>query len=341
MTGDTIDDALDGGADLAAELRELADGQAPPMALDLDRARRVGRRRRRLRTGSVVAGCTAVVLAVGFAVPVLTGSGDGPAKEVAASRTEPAPPPEVDTTRSPLVASASFGWLPDSIVGVGYTMGAHGDTTMARGTGDLPPLIWLSTFDSEPERVPPNLGAEPVRVPTTVNGQPAYWITIDERDPLNAGDSYLRWRLADGHWAEIHAYYLDTPNLREVLLRVAADVIVEERAVPLPLRISGLPENFLIGDATLSRPAMTGNGEWALQLLYTVDGGSLVLDVWPHGTQETEGAACVTRNGLDACVRVNQPNAVGLDRIGGVQGLLGRITLLGMDEDDWTTHVVG
>jgi hypothetical protein len=335
MTGYTTDDTH-----LAAQLKELADAPAPPMTLDLDRARQVGRRRRRLRTASVVAGCTAVVLGVGLAVPALVGSGDR-APNVAASRTEATP--GIDTTRSPLVAYASFGWLPDSIVGVGYTMGAHGDTTVARGIGELPPLIWLSTYDSEPESVPQSFGSvTPVRVPTTVDDQKAYWLTTNERDPLNAGDSYLRWQVADGHWAEIHAYYLDGPDLQQVLRRVAADVAVGERAVPLPLRVSSLPESFLVSDAMLSRPALLGTGEWELQLAYTVDGASVVLDVWPQGAQpKPRGAACVTENGLDACAQVNRSNVPELDRIEGLQGLLDRVTLLGMDEDRWVTRVVG
>ncbi|PXY26532.1 hypothetical protein BAY59_17835 [Prauserella coralliicola] len=56
------------------KLKELAENPAPPMVLDIDGARRKGRRQRRLRAYSVVAGCAAVVLAAGLAIPAALGS---------------------------------------------------------------------------------------------------------------------------------------------------------------------------------------------------------------------------------------------------------------------------
>lgn len=322
---------------LAAELKELAEDPAPPMTLDLDRARVVGGRKKRLRTVSLIAGCAAVVVAIGVTVPAVVGHPDAvPPDHHAATP----PAVKVDTKRSPLVSFASFGWLPEPIVGVGYTLGSYGDTTVARGVGELPPLIWLSTHDREPE-VHDSFG-DAVKVPTTVNGRQAYWLTTNERDPLNAGDSYLRWRLENGDWAQIHAYYLDLPDLQQVLKRVASEVVAGERAVPLPLHITSLPENFLITDAMLSRPATSGGGVWELQLSYTTNGANVTIDVRPeNSTAKQNGGTCTTANGLDACVHVNRPNAAGLDEIGGAQGLLDRITLLGMDESKWTTEVVG
>ncbi|WP_228714342.1 hypothetical protein [Prauserella endophytica] len=97
----------------------LAETPAPRMALDIDGARRKGRRKRRLRAYSVVAGCAAVVLAAGLAIPAALGPDEQEATGM------------VDRQHNPLVAKASFGWLPEVITGVEYGVGAHGDYALA------------------------------------------------------------------------------------------------------------------------------------------------------------------------------------------------------------------
>lgn len=46
---------------------------------------------------------------------------------------------------------------------------------------------------------------------------------------------------------------------------------------------------------------------------------------------------CTKKNGLQACVAIDQPQAAGITS----QELLSRITLIGPDEAKWTTHVIG
>lgn len=327
MNGDNLD--------LAAELKEIAEDPAPPTTLDIDRARRIGGRRRRLRTASIIAGCAVVVLGIGIAVPSLVGR-ENTTQDKAATP----PAPEIDTRQSPLVAKASFGWLPDSIPDIGYGLGSEGDYTVAKGVvGEFPPMVWLSAHDREP-RVESPMG-KMVKIPTTVNGGKAHWLTTDERDPLNGGDIYLRWQAGNGKWAQIHAYYMDFPDLQQLVRKIAEDVVVEDRAVPLPLRISSLPENFLNLDMSLNRPAILSNSAWEVLLRYTVNGADVAIEVHPQGARALTGSVCTTANGLDACVLVNLPKAAGLDEIGGARGLLDRITLLGTDESKWTTRVVG
>ncbi|PXY27183.1 hypothetical protein [Prauserella muralis] len=333
--------------DLATRLRELAESPAPPMALDLDAAKRAGRRRRRFRVSAAAGGCAAVIVAASVVLPPLL-DGPSPAPQ-ASSPSDPARPP-VPTAKTaaganPMIAKAGFGWLPEVIRGVEYGVGAHGDYTLAIGDGQYPAMIWLAVYDKEPpaDRLG-EMGGEAVKVPTKVGDRDGYWVTVNPADPLNGGDSYLRWRTGDGRWAELNAYYLDIPDVRQTLLRVAEGVTVGDYPVPLPLRISGLPGGFHLADGLLSRRPSQDGVPWTMQLFYTVNGANVVIDVRPEGGGAPDGRGepvCTTENSLRACVRIDRPNAADLGSIGGAQGLLDRITLLGPDERDWTTTVIG
>src|SRR5437899_725107 len=62
----------------------------------------------------------------------------------------------------------------------------------------------------------------------------------------------------------------------------------------------------------------------------------------PHdGFATFRSADGIRENGLTGCVTVDRPQAADLEAIGGPQGLLDGITLLGPDEKFWTTHVIG
>jgi hypothetical protein len=326
------------GAALGSEAaKERAGTRVPATTGAVARPHR-SERGRPVRTVVAVVGCIAVVLAVGLALPAWVGFSDRSPRDVNTSQRHTVPSNTIDTRRSPLVAYAEFGWLPDSIVGVSYVMGAD-DATLAKGVGDLAPMIWLRVHDREPGSS--RGGADVVfRVPTTVNGHRAYWATAHETDPLNDGDTILRWQLADGRWAEINSLYLGDQDPQQVLRRVAEDVTIEERAVPLPLQIAGLPKDFVTTAAWLSRPSLDGVGEWSLKLQYASGSANLTLIIGPRGPGEPRGASCITENDLGACADILPQGTAELDGIGGVQGLLDRINLLGMDEKTWTTRVV-
>jgi hypothetical protein len=217
-------------------------------------------------------------------------------------------------------------------------VGAHGDGTLAIGRGELPPMIWLSISDQEPP-IPHNLGGQPSRIPVRIGGQDGYWLTNAPNDPLNRGDSYLRWRTREGRWAQLHAYYLVGPDLQQVLTRVAGEATFGIRPLPLPLHITSLPKEFSFNDGYLRRRPDQDGVPWRLVLQYTSEGGRATINVSPPGGP-TDGLGepqCTTKNGLKACVSFNQP------KIGGVTAneLLSRITLLGPDESKWTTRVIG
>ncbi|MGI5156351.1 hypothetical protein [Microbispora sp. CA-102843] len=323
MTGDI--------ADLAAELKMLAQAPAPPMNLDLARARETGRRRLRRRRAWTIGSMGAAALTVGLAAMPLV----RPAPEAISAVT-------LSTGSAPLIAHASFGWLPEPIAGVGYQAGPHGDQILARGKGDFGARIILSLYAAEPELEEFADGMEQVAVSARVGGRPAYWVTHDASDPLNGGDTYLRWRTASGQWAELQAYYLNVADPQEVLLRVAAGVTVGDRAVPLPLRIDGLPAGARLTEVHFWRPPLRGTGAWELQLFLWANNLPVTVSVSPEGgSPKPPKSTCTSATGLDLCVQVDGPVPVSLRAIGGPQGLLDRITLLGADERGWTTHVIG
>ncbi|OXM63716.1 hypothetical protein [Amycolatopsis vastitatis] len=323
--------------ELTTMLKELADAPAPPPRIDVGRARHIGGRRRRVRTTALVVGSAAVVAAGGVVAVSVFRPSPAPAPVAVAPAPRPvsvAPAP----TDNPLVAKASFGWLPEEIKGIEYAAGGHGDTVLAIGRGDLAPMIWLSVDDREPGP-PRDLSGTPKQVPQKVGGRDGHWITTDVNDPLNHGDSYLRWPTPDGRWAQLHTYYLARPDLQQALVRVAGEVTFGPRAVPLPLRISSLPPSFRLSDASTSRRPDTDGVPWQLVLQYSSNGALVTINVSPPGARRTYGLGdprCTTKNGLRACVAIDHPQAAGID----AQGLLDRVTLLGPDETKWTTHVI-
>ncbi|GAA0988486.1 hypothetical protein GCM10009555_070270 [Acrocarpospora macrocephala] len=310
---------------LGAELRELARSPAPPMRVDIARAREVGRRRlwRRRIGGLLSALVVSGTLAVGWTVV----SG-GPERVTVAT---------VSEGTDPLVAYASFGWLPDTVAGVSYVVGAHGDQVMAGGPG-MRLILSMYAPDDEPpvESGHTALSAQPV------NGRRAYWITADPADPVNGGDAYLRWQVPDGRWAELHAYDMPEADPRPTMLRIAADVTVGTRPVPLPLHISSVPADFEITEVHFWRPAMQGDGAWELMIFYAADGGRVTLVVSPEGSRTVSPrGSCMAEAGLELCVTVEGKMPESLAAIGGPEALLRRATLLGMDEREWTTRVIG
>ncbi|WP_051760533.1 hypothetical protein [Herbidospora cretacea] len=302
---------------LAAGLRELARSPAPPMRLDVAAVRASARRRlRRRRVAQVLGGLLTCGVLFG-AVTVLNG-GDEVTVAVAS----------VSQGGDPLLAHASFGWLPESVIGVSHVVGAHGDQVMARSAGPYGMRLWLSMYEADDDP-PLEDGRSAVPAPS-VNGRPAYWITDDVRDPLNGGDTYVRWQVSDGRWAELHGYYMEA-DPRAVLLRIAEDVTIGTRPVPLPLRIDGLPADLDVTEVHFWRPRLDDEEGWVLVMFYAApDGATVTIQVGPGEGRGGTGA-CDSAAGLHVCV-----DAKGRD----ARETLGRITLLGPDERRWTTRVV-
>ncbi|TQS22511.1 sigma factor [Microbispora sp. KK1-11] len=110
----------------------------------------------------------------------------------------------------------------------------------------------------------------------------------------------------------------------------------------LPLRIDGLPAGVRVQEVHLWRPPLRGAGAWELQLFLSANGLPVTVGVSPAGgSPQPRKSTCTSATGLDLCVQVDGPVPASLRAIGGPRGLLDRITVLGADERDWTTDVIG
>ena len=328
-------------------LDELTKQQAPPIAFDAPEAIVGGRRlarRRRLARGTFAL-CAA--LAAAFAatlIPAHGGSttGASPGKGTATASRLPG------AGTDPLTLSGTFGWLPANAPNVGYSLHSGQLQAVARGPMTPPSapnaaMIWLTVY---PAGSTPTLGTFPdgssqVRVDAPdVNGHGAYWVTHAANDPTNGGDTYLRWQDADGQWGELHGYYLGNDEIASTMLRIAAGVDFAPHAVPLPLRISGLPSSVTTLEADLERPSLTDGGPWEVYLALSVGGTTVQITVAPASTsdsklkQATPAPQCKTQTGLTGCVTVTG------DAAGSASNILKNLTLLGADPAGWTPTVI-
>jgi hypothetical protein len=320
---------------LATRLEELAETPAPPMDIDVEHARRLGQRRLYTRRATLVAGVGLAAGAATLAAPAVL-------------RRDPAPVTSVPTdprSGNPMIAYAEFGWLPDSITRVEYGKGLHGDYVHAvNETADLGTHLWVAvhppgdvpTLSSWPDRPQHRVPAPPV------NGRTAYWITENESDRLNGGDAYLVWQAADRSWARLHGYYLGFfRDPQAVLHRVASEVTVAERPLPLPLRFDP-PAGLHVAEATFYRPMPrhTGTGAWQLLLACAVNALTFTIVAHPEGTATRRKEEAVpptkTAKGMDVCLPLGNHGPDWLDALGGAQAILDRITPLGIDEREWT-----
>jgi len=326
---------------LSKELRAMAETPAPPMRLDIDQARIRGRRVRRRRIAAVATVCTAVVVAVAVVIPVaLRGNADQDRRPA-----DPVVPPQ---TEHLLVARATFGWLPDGVAGISVDDNEEWIDTAARWPGDLGMHAWLRVHPVSD--TPPDLDKDPIRPlhfvsAQPVNGRPAYWATENQKDPLNRGDMHLVWQATNGQWVDLNVYYATFGDQANVMHRIAADVTVGSIPIAVPIRIDDLPSAFDDADISLTRPGLLRPGAWELGVSYWIEGASITIGITPAGTNPwptsgNETQACKTADGVQVCVNHGYAPSPVLESIGGVQGLLDRITSLGMDESNWTTDPI-
>ena len=253
-------------------LRNLADTEAPPARIDIDRAVIQGRRRRRLR----MAGAGGSALAAGFAVYAvfalvivpLPPNATVPGGVLPSSASSGAPtgsyvsPDPADSGLAlstppnpfnPLVPYASFGWLPQ-----GYTTAAAGQASTSPDSTALiaesgSRELWLHvmaagacsssdsgstltcTYDAGDGSGPMPLTD---RAPD-VNGRRAYW-----SDFCN-----IIWEYAPDAWASIH-YGCQGPapaSVRPMMSRVAAGVTYADRTpLRFPFWVSGMPAGWRV-----------------------------------------------------------------------------------------------
>jgi hypothetical protein len=193
-------------------------------------------------------------------------------------------------------------------------------------------------------------------------------------------DLSLLWQAESGSWyalggdAVVHG-----DELKALLTKVAESVHTEQSPVPLPFHIEGLPKGLTFISAALTdmpgKPGIFaelhyGDGDAVL----TGGGSSVTISTEPNGSntstapngssgQANQSAGrspgmpapatsssapysphtfCKESAGQRLCIE-DMPGPNGVDplaSVGGAKGLLDRITSLGTDPANWTTHVV-
>ncbi|OKJ17347.1 hypothetical protein [Kitasatospora sp. CB01950] len=233
-------------------------------------------------------------------------------------------------------------------------------------SGDGSAMFDLAVFPAGVAPEQPRLPSdEPVvrRDAPQVNGQDAYWLSVDGTGPRAAVDR-LRFRDADGRWMEVKATGLKGADRQQLPLQMAAGVVPGAFRVPLPVSMSALPPETEVAGVTLLRPVSggsgsggSGSGGWSASLSFrnkaygfaTVEVGPGERGSDPNGSaprSSNDGLAtvttsqkCASGNGLHWCVRlikVSSGDAAAADPA----DWLSLVVPHGMDESGWTTDVL-
>jgi hypothetical protein len=238
-----------------ALLERMAATKAPPSRVDIELARRRGRRTLRLRRAwipgaSAVAMAAVVVLVAGGVIAFGTGSGrpgpgrPGPERPEGPAASRQAAPRQF----SPVIPYAAFGWLP-----AGYSF-LSGDTNptsdyLTAGPKSVTQYAELAldvysagTCNLSGGRMAcgNSVGGwlEPVtgQAPA-VNGRRAFW-----------GDGYLAWQYAPGGWATVSGM----PG-RQALVKIADGVRFGAAAMPpitFPVQLTGALSTWPLDSVT-------------------------------------------------------------------------------------------
>ncbi|MFE7564087.1 hypothetical protein [Kitasatospora sp. NPDC057500] len=357
---------------LAAELTALADSPAPGTGSDTAWAVRTGRSRLLRRRLAVLGAVTAV--AVGAATLGATwpeGGADSTVSAAASGSGSVGPRVGPDTGHNPLVVQATFGWLPAGFDGFTYNKGFSGRPEASQvkaigpkqtnSTNNYNHQLLFLTVHAPGVEPPLDLGAGlRYRVDTApINGRPAYWVGSAPGNPSGEGlDRTLRFKLADGRWAELHASYMsDADGVANVMVQAAAEVRAEPRAVAMPFRIKSLPAGLTPAAGAILDygPEAAGGYPWMAAVGFTLGDKHLTLTAVPDTAPvEVPGRAlavppgiqveplpetCRSSKGVKLCVSSRDGEAP-FASIGGFNGLLDRVTSRGTDENAWTTEVL-
>ena len=283
---------------LAEALDALAEQGAPPSRVDHDRIRRDGRRKlRRRRTAAGLGGTGAAALVTALvlgAVHVLGGAGG-----VGSAGGTTAPATVVHTADwDPMVAPATFGWLPDNAANINYSVApgpGQGPAALGKGSmvsngevGHDPAMIWLIALDPHqpaPHAGPVDDGSGRILIAAPdVNGRAAFW-EVDPKhpDPDQGAAGGLYFQSPSGLWAEVYGYYLGADPVADTLLHVARTAAVGAHPVPLPVQISGLPADATAQVADVQRPTTVPGAAWSVGLTFAVGAknGMIEVEVYP------------------------------------------------------------
>ncbi|GAB7182817.1 hypothetical protein ATKI12_2648 [Kitasatospora sp. Ki12] len=344
-----------GPDELTDRLTALAEEPAPPPTFDPTASIVRGRSRLRRRRAAVFGTVAAVTAAVVTTTLLLPSGGNAPgttrlvpAGQGEAGMPAPSAPPAtpVGDDTDPLVSGGTFGWLPDWLDrqhAIGYQAGGGLVITRAGQAGPSgrqlelivhpdgaePPLV--RTSQQQEEKVPA----------PAVNGRTAYWVTSPAQPTFDSGRRTLRWQTPSGQWAQLvsnRPQGAEVPD--DVLLRVAADVKVGATPVPLPFRLSGLPDGLRPTFAELRR---ADNGQpWSVTLGFSVDEMGVGIIVAPAGGPALGKSltSCRTEQDLQICATAESDSLALVERFGGLAAVTALVRPVGADERAWTTNVL-
>lgn len=364
--------------DLKTSLEDLAEAEyadAPLSTIDIGRARADGRRRMLTARLAPVGGGVAVVAACALVVNGLGGA--SPAKSGGTQQQTGTAAGHSFTGTDPLPMIAKFGWLPAGFQTTNHSAGPDYGDTLSAATKPLPAsggmpagadVLALMKSATEPTPL-----ATETKAPASVTGSPkAFFITTPGDSSTIPPEVRLAWQTASGSWFIVNGdYRAHGEELKAQLLKVADSTTAEDSEVALPIHVEGLPAGVTLGEAMLNDPATVGADGFTMGLSYHSGnagpgtGHYFSISVTPTGQQDPnqgsgsdpnaaaksglKGASavrtpntCKDSDGLHICVQydLTQPGPDPLASVGGAQGLLDRITSLGIDRANWTTHVV-
>jgi hypothetical protein len=298
-------------ADVRDLLETAAAGDAPPSAVDLERAVRDGRRTRTTRRALLAGGAAAGVSAVLGATAVLRSTGRTPDPATTAPPGWAWPPRVYGPHGGPALPQlperfdlfgqwAVFGWLPFPVAKI--TSIVQPDSVSLQADGDYTiNLRLLRSAEAADELARKGV----VTDAPPVAGRTARWIS-----QAGGARETLLWQFAPGGWAEVYAWTSiggpDMPTAaaqRTMLHHVASDVGVSAaRRERLPFRTAAMPAGIPVDrlDLTLTADGhwearITASTGWSFTMLLTnVPPESRIVPSFYPGIPSTPDAAQVT-----------------------------------------------
>lgn len=349
---------------LPTALRIMAESDPPP-GMDIERVLRQGKNSLLRRRAAALGGGTAVLAATGLAVGALVPAGSAGHRNssgVVSAATSPTRPASVPTLpaelnpHDPVATHYGFGYLPEGMVaygGAGMPASVYSTVWAYDPSGFR---LQISPSDKEPEIQPEAKGGPTEKVPATVAGAvQAFWMGYGNGRIVQSGPgigdfAMLAWQMPGGQWFSMTADNVHArADWEAQALKAAAHVVRQDRSVPLPIKLAGIPQGLDAMGATVTRDKgqtflefnlFAGKDHDNAPVVAILAGSSDDMLTPGYGAPPQDKSTCAKSNGLNICVMAPDPEPAALTAIGGAKALLQRITSLGNDPANWTTDVL-
>jgi hypothetical protein len=329
---------------------------------------------RTVRTGRRFGGVRGMLLAGGVAT---VAAGVAVATQISGSSValHSSPAAKLSKYADPLTERAAFGWLPAGLHANGYVADHQHEkyfqVTAQGGRGKA--TATLTAYDRGKE---PFLGYLPGAVPAkripaaSINGHRAYWIF--KPDPSGQSSFKLRWQYAPSSWADLEGDELqgDSAALTRVAYKIAKSATFGSgRPIAMPLHVGGVPgglspdrtvlNNGAYGQVSAIVGYFAGGPTSDLEISVTKSDGSVGTSVpgkpgtplmgRPRPNTKLGGYPAYQArgfvnvygvNGFDVQITASGSVLAKINKTGGVAGLFLKMTVLGIDQANWTTNPV-